>query len=201
MAADQPISEQYADEQWKTIPGWEGRYSVSDQGRVRSEDQNITTKAGVRKPHRGRALRPRLSCGRLSVSLGRNNSQLIHRLVMAAFVGPCSEGMEVCHQNGDPTDNRLVNLRYDDHSGNMNDRMLHGTDHQRNKTHCKRGHVLDWPNLVPSTWNRGRQWRGCLACQRAQGYIYTRPELKPHFQEVSDSYYETIMRDTQPPAA
>lgn len=201
MAEVQPTSDQFADEQWKPVPGWEGRYSVSDQGRVRSEDQVITTKAGVRKPHRGRILRPRLGSGRFSVQLGKNNSQLIHRLVMLAFVGPCPDGMEVCHQNGDPTDNRLSNLRYDDHSGNMYDRGLHGTDHQRNKTHCKRGHILNWPNLVPSTWSRGYRWRGCLACQRAQGYIYPRPELKPHFKEIADSYYEEIMKSEDHPAA
>lgn len=34
----------------------------------------------------------------------------IHRLVLQAFVGPCPEGMEARHLNGDPSDNRLENL-------------------------------------------------------------------------------------------
>ena len=36
----------------------------------------------------------------------------VHRLVMAAFVGPCPEGHEVNHKSGDRTNNRLTNLEY-----------------------------------------------------------------------------------------
>lgn len=40
---------------------------------------------------------------------------------MLAFVGEPLEGMEVCHINGDPTDNRLENLRYDTRTQNILD--------------------------------------------------------------------------------
>jgi hypothetical protein len=43
------------------------------------------------------------------------------------FRGPCPPGMEACHNNGDPTDNRLCNLRWDTHANNEADKIRHGT--------------------------------------------------------------------------
>lgn len=51
----------------------------------------------------------------------------VHRLVLEAFVGPCPDGMECRHLNGDPADNRLENLCWGAHIENMRDRAEHGT--------------------------------------------------------------------------
>ncbi len=51
----------------------------------------------------------------------------VHRLVLLAFVGPCPAGMECCHNNGNPTDNRVCNLRWDTRASNYADRDRHGT--------------------------------------------------------------------------
>jgi hypothetical protein len=51
----------------------------------------------------------------------------VHRLVLETFVGPCPECMECCHNNGNPSDNRLENLRWDTHSANARDAVKHGT--------------------------------------------------------------------------
>jgi hypothetical protein len=51
----------------------------------------------------------------------------VHRLVLEAFIGPCPEGMEACHNNGVRTDNRVENLRWDTHDENMHDAFRHGT--------------------------------------------------------------------------
>lgn len=45
---------------------------------------------------------------------------------MLAFKGPPPEGHEVCHNNGDPADNRLENLRYGTRTDNLHDLYLHG---------------------------------------------------------------------------
>ena len=50
----------------------------------------------------------------------------VHRLVLHAFVGPCPDGMEACHNNGDAADNRLKILRWDTRSENAKDRFRHG---------------------------------------------------------------------------
>jgi hypothetical protein len=51
----------------------------------------------------------------------------IHRLVLEAFVGPAPDGMEGCHNDGNPENNNLLNLRWDTHASNMADQLAHGT--------------------------------------------------------------------------
>ena len=58
---------------------------------------------------------------------GRCVQRKVHRVVLEAFVGPCPHGMQCCHNDGDVTNNRLSNLRWDTAKANANDRDLHGT--------------------------------------------------------------------------
>ena len=58
---------------------------------------------------------------------GVAHSRLVHRLVLEAFIGPCPDGMEGCHEDGDPTNNALTNLRWDTPKGNKADSFRHGT--------------------------------------------------------------------------
>jgi len=50
--------------------------------------------------------------------------------VLLAFVGPCPDGLEACHENGDCTNDAPDNLRWDTHSANLLDRRKHGTNVQ-----------------------------------------------------------------------
>ena len=110
-------------EVWKAIPGYEGRYEVSDQGRVRNGIK-ILTPCNV-------------STGYKAVSLGKNNSKLIHRLVAAAFIGQAPLGKNlVLHGNGNRSDNRLSNLRYGNHKDNSTDAKLHGTQAKGERQHA-----------------------------------------------------------------
>lgn len=105
-------------EHWRPVPGWEGLYEVSDQGRVKS----------FRRSPFGLLLRPGryTSSGHVSVSLGRGNMWPVHLLVLLAFVGPLPKGLEARHLNGVASDNRLDNLRYGTRSLNMIDAQIHG---------------------------------------------------------------------------
>lgn len=162
-------------EEWRPVVGWEGWYSVSDAGRVRSEERQARTVRGVwtyksriRTPVHGRL-------GHQSVVLskpGKSQSWLIHRLVLTAFVGPCPEGMESLHWDDDPSNNRLSNLRWGTRSDNLRDMVRNGRHWQRVKTHCPRGHELSGDNLVPSKLKNGI--RQCLACSRDQSRRYAR---------------------------
>jgi hypothetical protein len=52
----------------------------------------------------------------------------IHRLVLLAFVGnPPRPEMVAAHNDGDPRNNSLANLRWATAKENMADRLLHGT--------------------------------------------------------------------------
>jgi len=59
---------------------------------------------------------------------GKNHTLAVHRVVLQAFVGPCPEGHEACHNNGDKTDNRPCNLRWATRKENIADREFHGTN-------------------------------------------------------------------------
>jgi hypothetical protein len=57
----------------------------------------------------------------------KRHPQLVHRLILETFIGPAPEGLECCHNNGIPGDNRLSNLRWDTSSSNAADAIHHGT--------------------------------------------------------------------------
>ena len=59
---------------------------------------------------------------------GRPRHFSVHRLVLELFVGPCPEGMEACHNDGNPENNHLSNLRWDSRQGNQADKKRHGTN-------------------------------------------------------------------------
>lgn len=118
-------------EAWRDIPGFDGRYQVSDQGRVRSVDRYIGTKSKTgTQAHRllrGRVLKPqRHTNGYRQVTL-RGRTYLIHILVMRAFAGNCPDGHEVAHRDGDRTNNVFLNLRYATPLSNTEDKRTHGT--------------------------------------------------------------------------
>lgn len=103
---------------WRGIDGFPG-YEVSDAGGVRRGGRSLTPDTDDRG-------RRRFTLRRDS----RSHKFMASRLVLAAFVGPCPDGMEACHDNGDCADDRLVNLRWDTHSANLLDRRRHGTNVQ-----------------------------------------------------------------------
>ena len=119
-----------APERWLPVPGYEGFYEVSDLGNVWSTPRPRTP-GGLMKPVAG-------PNGYRQVTLtmgGKQKRVRIHRLVMLVFEGPCPEGMEVRHLDGNVANNRRDNLAYSDHRTNMHDKRVHGTDHNTNKTH------------------------------------------------------------------
>ena len=123
-------------EVWKLVPGYDGKYEVSDQGQIRSYK---------RRPE-GRILRPgRMPSGHLSVALGRKNSQCVHKLVLLAFVGAAPDKHECLHMNGNPADNRLSNLRWGTRSENMKDAYAHGArDREKNRAALDKGRATRW---------------------------------------------------------
>lgn len=116
---------------------------------------------------KGRILRPQVnSTGRLHVNLhgldGRERLANVHTLVLETFVGPRPQGMEACHANDDPTDNRLVNLRWDTHRSNTRDEVANGNHRNARKTECHRGHEFTPENTLIISGGR----RNCRQCRR-----------------------------------
>ena len=166
---------EHTTETWKPIPGYEGLYEVSDHGRVRSLDRRYIRADGIATRRRGRILKPVINgSGRHQVYLcapgEKQKPQQVHRLVLTAFVGPCPEGMEACHSNDVPTDNRLANLRWDTRSANMDDRVRNGRDPQASKTRCPQGHEYSYEN----TYIQPSGGRCCRICRREAGARYAK---------------------------
>lgn len=77
-------------------------------------------------------LRPlRAGKGYRSVWIGTRSRgarrRYVHRLMLEFFRGPAPAGMEACHANGDRSDNRIDNLRWDTRRNNHADKRSHGT--------------------------------------------------------------------------
>lgn len=115
-------------EKWLPVPAWDGLYEVSDLGRVRSLRRRTVN--GWRG---GQILRQAPDGGGyLIVSLAdaasrRKATPKVHRLVMAAFVGPPPAGQITRHGPNGKLDNRLVNLSYGTHQDNSDDQVRDGT--------------------------------------------------------------------------
>ncbi len=59
---------------------------------------------------------------------GKQRRRSVHRLVALAFLGaPPSERHQVAHNDGNPSNNMLANLRWATPAENQRDRLLHGT--------------------------------------------------------------------------
>lgn len=166
------------EEVWKDIPGYEGSYQVSNLGRVKSLPRVVQIPGYGTRTLSEKMLRlSRCTSGHLYVNLRKDGSthhSEIHRLVMLAFVGPCPPGMEVCHNDSNPKNNRLDNLRYDTHMNNMIDMSYVGNRSRQKlsvedvlvvRERLKRGEVgrrlAEEYGVTPaaiSAINRGRNW-------------------------------------------
>lgn len=103
---------------WKDIKGYEGKYQVSNLGRVKSlqriDNNNHPVKQKVLKPCSDGAGK-----GYLYVNLGRKGrAKKIHRLVAETFIENSLNKCEVNHIDGNTKNNRMDNLEWVTHQEN-----------------------------------------------------------------------------------
>ncbi len=168
-------------EEWRPIPGYEGIYEASSLGRIRSIDRIVVDNRNTRL-FKGKIRNPQLNKGGYYlVSLSKNGVPkmlLVHRQIMLTFVGEPGPDQVCCHNNGDRTDNRLENLRWDTRSSNELDKIKHG-NHRANWSHCRRGHPFDAEN----TRIRKDGYRMCRECNRMMKRAWhhrTKERRSPH---------------------
>lgn len=110
---------------YRDVAGFPG-YRVGDDGSVWSRRLAIR---GERMGDDWHRLNPVPRRGYPRVGLWRDSKlhwRSVHALVLNAFIGPRPEGMECCHEDGDKTNNRLSNIRWDTPSGNASDSLRLG---------------------------------------------------------------------------
>ena len=106
---------------WKDIPGYEGRYQVSDTGQVRTVERTVVYPPDPCRPQGSvRVVPSRLLVpdtysrgGYLRVYLirrqgTRGRRHMVHRLVWEAFGGPRCEAVH--HKDNNPRNNNIANL-------------------------------------------------------------------------------------------
>lgn len=113
---------------WKNIPNYNGLYQVSNLGKIKSFiDNHGSYREKILKTHAVSRY------GHQALGLTKNKitrPYSVHRLVLETFVGPCPQGKECRHIDGNPQNNRLKNLRWGTRSENKQDSMKHGTHYQ-----------------------------------------------------------------------
>lgn len=111
-------------EVWKDVQGFEGRYQVSNMGRVRSLDRWTLNDHPRFVKGMMLKLSPNKGKGYLRVSLsdGHRNCKHyeVHRLVALHFVPGYKQGLVVNHKNEVKTDNRAENLEWCTYQYNLN---------------------------------------------------------------------------------
>lgn len=162
MTEDTPAAER-----WLPVPGYEGLYEVSDQGRVRSQYEW----RGRGKP--GHLLGGTVSVyGYRTVNLAKDKvyrTAPVHMLVAEAFLGPPpADGPEVRHLDGNRLHNDLSNLCYGSRSLNTLDSVRHGTHNNARKTHCPQGHPYNAENTAVTVNAKGSRGRACRTCRTAR---------------------------------
>lgn len=107
------------DERWLPVVGYEGLYEVSDLGSIRRLPRQAETRGRWGSARITLDLRvmtlSTTTAGYRYIGLRQPNKpakkHLVHRLVLAAFVGP-AEGRQGNHLDGDKSHNALANLEY-----------------------------------------------------------------------------------------
>jgi hypothetical protein len=170
------------EEVWKDIEGFEGRYQVSNLGRVKSlsrvivkkNNRNVVTseiilKAGVTK--NGYFL--------VNISIyGKCKSFLVHRLVAVAFLDHIPNGMKtvIDHINYNKLDNRAINLQLVSNRENLSkDRFRQGYSSKH----------------VGVNWSKAnKKWRAAIQINNKSYYLgYFDNEL-----DASNAYQDALKK-------
>ena len=108
-------------EEWKEIPGYEGKYLASSLGRIKSLPKNITLFHGGEYLTKEKILHQRFSCGYLFVALFDGNNRLdiqSHIIIGKTFLPNPENKEQINHKKGIKTDNRVSEIEWATRSEN-----------------------------------------------------------------------------------
>ena len=126
--------DEYEDEIWRDVPGYEGLYLASNLGRIKSlgrsyyaynylkhEKVLYTQKPRILKTHKKKSG----YCGAILTDKdGRLKHHYVHRIVAMTFIPNPDNCKEVNHKNWDTSDNRVENLEWVNRTENVRKRRF-----------------------------------------------------------------------------
>jgi len=100
---------------WKDVKGYEGLYEVSDTGKIRSKDRDITYSNGRVHHYKGeeKKIQVRKNSGYNTVNLFKNQKYVqkyVHILVAEAFIPEEDGKTQINHIDGNKSNNSVENL-------------------------------------------------------------------------------------------
>lgn len=180
----------YSNEEWRPVVGWNGIYEVSDCGRVRRSFD-------ARRPTRGPFVLQGTTnrFGYVWVTLQyksekRLEMRFIHVLAAEAFIGPKPEGCEVNHKDGVKSHNHLWNLEWVTPKENQQHAVaaglyLRGDRHPR-RTNPKAWENVKWHTACPKTTG---EKNGCAKLTDAQAR-----DIKIAYKNGGTTQYQLAQR-------
>ena len=107
--------QELSNEVWKDIKGYEGRYQISNMGRVRSVERVVIWKDKSEKHYKSRIMKTRQKQGYVSVCLFKDYKRQdfkVHRLVAETFIQNPNNLPFINHIDENKLNNKAVNLEW-----------------------------------------------------------------------------------------
>ena len=175
-----PGSDEAIDENFKDIEGFEGRYKISNKGRVKSlryygkEDKEgfLNPRWSTTDSNNGRYASVRL----INEDKGKDKQFRVHRLVAKHFIPNPQNKPEVNHINGNTEDNNVENLEW--------------VTRSENQKHAIENDLAN----PPSRKNMGEKY----AWENEDGRVFygTPAQMQRKFDEIGQGYlYKMVNND------
>ena len=165
---------------WRDIPGYEGKYQVSNTGQVRSLNYNHTGKTKILK--QGTTIH-----GYKQVILykdGKHKRYSVHRLVAQAFIPNPNNLPQVNHKDENKTNNVAWNLEWMSHKDNCN----YGTRNKRRSEAMKGQKRTKAAKRKMSTARKGK-YKGKNSPNAKPILMFTKDwEFIQRFDSIVDAY-------------
>lgn len=120
---------------WKSVSGFDDFYEASNLGNIRSKDRivkkfSFICKKEVNQFYYGKLLKQQTNkLGYKFIHIGINGKKYNIQsgsFILRAFAGEPKQNQVCCHNDGNPSNNLIENLRWGTHKENMEDRKKHG---------------------------------------------------------------------------